>query len=121
MLGYIGHEQNVTWFAPGDLGYLDPKMNGYLRLVGRTKEQIVLRNTLKKLTTFVPYGLNLTINEKSFEALNSFVEIFQRQKEIRKSLMQPQLIWLFSSVEKLSKSLRLAIEMIVVMTMFIFL
>ena len=51
MIGYIGHEQNVTWIQTGDLGKYDDK--GYLILCGRVKEQIVLRNTKKTNATSV--------------------------------------------------------------------
>lgn len=51
MIGYIGHEQNITWFSPGDYGKYDKK--GYLVLLGRIKEQIVLRNTKKTNATAI--------------------------------------------------------------------
>ena len=91
MLGYIGHEQNVTWFAPGDLGYLDPKMNGYLRLVGRTKEQIVLRNTKKSNATSIDMAVQqcgkiieiATVgdrNERGYDDVHIFIRLADRKK-----------------------------------------
>jgi len=64
MIGYIGHEQNITWIKTGDIGHYSDK--GYVVLVGRVKEQLVLRNTKKTNATTVDMEVQkcgLTITE----------------------------------------------------------